>query len=242
MQHELAADQQRRGSDVLLGCLALGGEEQTKRDQRAGRGRAAQKLQEILGGARNAQAGERNDRAEHGCDQQGVAEQRAADLDDDMPTAALGLQAGLDQHDRDREQDAHRHDGGDERRRQRLAAERGDGEREADEAGIAIAGIETVDRRIDQMPATEQGNGDGQAEHQRGADAERRDEGGLPDVAPFGVRDDVEQQRRQREIDDEAVQFARCGRADHADPARQPSGEDEGEDREHGGEGCEHWR
>ena len=121
-----------------------------------------------------------------------------------------------------------------------VGAECCDGEREADEAGIAIAGVEAIDRRIDQMPATEQGNDDGQAKHQRGADAERRDEAGLPDIAPFGVRDDVEQQRGQSQVDDEAVQFARCGRADHADPARQPSGEDEGEDRKNGGEGREH--
>jgi hypothetical protein len=53
---------------------------------------------------------------------------------------------------------------------------------------------------------------------------------------------DVEQQRRQREGDDGAVEFARRGRPQPIEPPAEIAGEDQREDRRNDAEGGEHER
>ena len=64
---------------------------------------------------------------------------------------ALGLQTDLHKDDRNREQDADRHDGCDRHQRQALTPEDQFAERKPDIADIGIARVQAVDRRIRQM-------------------------------------------------------------------------------------------
>ena len=68
-----------------------------------------------------------------------------------MTPPLLGLQADLDQHDSHGEQHADGHDHRNERRRHGVAAKRDQRQRKADKAGVRIAGVQRVDRRVSQM-------------------------------------------------------------------------------------------
>ena len=203
--------------------------------------RRAEKPQEGLGAFRHVEAEKRNQRAERRRQQERVSHQRKRHLPQHLRRMALRLQADLDEKDRNSEDDADGDDRGDGRQRQRLLAERHQRERKAHEAGVGVAGIQPVDRRVrERHPAHP--HGDRQPEDGEAADSEGKDEARTPDGGPLRVGDDVEEQRRQRQIDDEAVELRHGMRAEHAGAPHDPSGKDQGEDRDDRRQGREHGR
>ncbi len=240
LQDQLGADEQRGRYRIVPARLPLFRQEQAKRHKRAGRSRAAEQFQKILRRIRNVPARQVEQDRDRRRRQQRVAGELAHHLDRQMHPPLFRLQPDLNQHDGDRKQDADRDDRCHRGRRHGVLAERNERQRKSHEAGIGVTGIQPVDRRIGEMPTTTQANGDGQRESRQAGQTENRNETGLPKIGPPHMDDDVEEQRGQRQIDHEAIEFGRRMHAENAHAARQPAGQDEGEDGQNDHESRKH--
>ncbi len=169
-----------------------------------------------------------------------IARQRAGNAEHQLQAVWLFLQADLDQHDRQRENETNGQDRRNENRRLRFSAESGQGEWKAHIARVGISAVEAIDGSIGERTSLAKPDED----RQREAEQSRRPEGGnesrLPDLAAARMCDDVEEQRGERKIDDITVEFARGRRPEKFKASCQPTGEDHRENRQDDRKGREH--
>ena len=154
-------------------------------------------------------------------------------IEDDAAGAAVAAEVDFDDEDADRHDDGAVEHGRDDGRQGGRRAERGDQQRDAHIAGVG------EDRR-----QAMQAEG-GQAVGEQPAGAEHRDSGGDDDAAAIAgeeapvqhigdadARGRDEEQRRQREEVDEAVERFAAGLAEQAEAAAEIAGEDDAEHRQ----------
>ena len=174
------------------------------------------------------------EQARERCHDDRVGDERAQHAAGDRFRARIGP-VELDGRDRDREQRADGEQGGEDRGRQRARSEQAGRERDAHEAGVRVGARERLDAAVGEpVPASGEQEGRGIGREQHGGEAE--DEAGVGDEGAAEMDAAVEQQRRQREIDGEAVEAVGGRRAEHAEPARDEAGRDQAEQRQHGRE------
>ena len=147
---------------------------------------------------------------------------------------AAPVTVDLDHHDDDGEEQAGGEQGRDDDRRQALPAEEGEAERYAEEPRIGIAGGEPLDAGIGQALAATPLEGEGKPEGDQHAAAEGQEEMEIGELASGEGRHRLEEQRRQGEIDDEAVDAVGGRRAQDLEARREIARQDQSEDRERG--------
>lgn len=142
------------------------------------------------------------------------------------------MAADFHEDDGECEVDRDGEDTGDNGGSEALRPEREQAERDADVAGVGVGGGCGFDGGVGEVfvaPPVVEEYGD---EERGDGDFKGDDEAGLPERLPGVVDDDVDGERREREVNDEAVEFRDGGGRHDAGAPEHESDGDEDEDRE----------
>ena len=207
-------------------------EKGTKRHECTGNCGIAKQRQELGGWLRYRETADRPQHARHRGYDQRVPGQRPQHLAHGIPNAALGLQADLDQHHRDREQHAHHDERRHQCRHQPLVAQHEHTQRNADIAGIRVGRAQAVDTRIDEWPRGTQAPYQNDQKYRDRRQRKGRHEAWMPDLGPARGRGGFEEKRRQTQPHHEPIQLRGRGGPESTATAAEIPRQDQPENRQ----------